>query len=282
MITAADNPRVQIGVVQAGPGYGPRHDLPPLQGESMTRTTAAVLALGTALSLAACTSNSSTGASAGGSTSTSSPAPTSAGATSAAASGQPSTPASGQPSASGAPSAVAATSVAAPSSTIPATVTSPGTKPTPTTSAAGDPNRCKNAQLTVTLGAPDRGAGQIYSQILFVNKGTTTCTLAGHPGVSYVAGDDGHQVGASAARTGSTITTVSLAPGATASALLHETNSANFDQSVCKPVTVRGLRVYPPGSTAAVFLPRVSKQCSAVKLPDPALFIAVVKAGNGA
>jgi hypothetical protein len=247
----------------------------------MTRTTAAVLALGAAFTLAACTSNSSTASQAGGSTGTSAPAPTSAGATSAAASGQPSAPASGTPSASGVPSSVAATS-AAPSTTIAATATSPGTKPTATTSAAGDPNRCKNAQLTVSLGAPDRGAGQIYSQILFVNKGTTTCTLAGHPGVSYVAGDDGHQVGASAARTGSVITTVSLAPGATASALLHETNFDNFDQSVCKPVTVRGLRVYPPGSTAAVFLPRVSKQCSTVKLPDPALFIAVVKAGNGA
>jgi Protein of unknown function (DUF4232) len=258
----------------------------------MTRTTAAVLALGAAFTLAACTSNSSTASPAGGSTGTSSaPAPTSAGATSAgatsagatsaAASGQPSAPASGQPSASAVPSSVAATS-AAPATTIAATATSPGTKPSPTTSAAGDPNRCKNAQLTVSLGAPDRGAGQIYSEILFVNKGTTTCTLAGHPGVSYVAGDDGHQVGASAARTGSVITTVSLAPGATASALLHETNSDNFDQSVCKPVTVRGLRVYPPGSTAAVFLPRVSKQCSTVKLPDPALFIAVVKAGSGA
>jgi hypothetical protein len=249
----------------------------------MTRTTAAVLALGAAFTLAACTSNSSTASPAGGSTTpaATSAGATSAGATSAAASGQPSAPASGTPSASGVPSNVAATN-AAPATTIAATVTSPGTKPSPTTSAAGDPNRCKNAQLTVSLGAPDRGAGQIYSQILFVNKGTTTCTLAGHPGVSYVAGDDGHQVGASAARTGSVITTVSLAPGATASALLHETNFDNFDQSVCKPVTVRGLRVYPPGSTAAVFLPRVSKQCSAVKLPDPALFIAVVKAGNGA
>jgi hypothetical protein len=244
----------------------------------MTRSTAAVLALGSAFALAACTSNSSTATPAGGTSSA--PGATSAVATSTAASGQPSGQPSVQPSASGVPSTAPSASNA-PATTIPATVTSPGSKPSPTTST-GDPNRCKNSQLTVSLGTPDRGAGQIYTQILFVNKGTTTCTLAGHPGVSYVAGDDGHQVGASATRTGTTITTVSLAPGATASALLHETNYANFDQSVCKPVTVRGLRVYPPGSTAAVFLPRVSKQCSAVSLPDPALSIAAVKAGTGA
>lgn len=254
----------------------------------MTRTIVAVLALGSALTLAGCTSNSSTASPATGTSGA--PGATSAAATSAAASGQPSGQPSAQPSgqpsaqpsASGAPSAAPSASKT-PATTIPATVTSPGTKPSPTTtSAGGDPKRCKNGQLTVSLGTPDRGAGQSYSQILFVNKGTTTCTLAGHPGVSYVAGDDGHQVGASAARTGTAVTSVSLAPGATASALLHETNYANFDQSVCKPVTVRGLRVYPPGSTAAVFLPRVSKQCSAAALPDPALSIAVVKAGTGA
>jgi hypothetical protein len=165
------------------------------------------------------------------------------------------------------------------SATVPATATSPGS--TPTTTAAGSSTRCRNSQLRVSLGTPDRGAGQIYTQILFVNSGSTTCTLAGHPGVSYVAGDDGHQVGASATRAGTAVTTVSLKPGGTASALLHETNYANFDQGVCKPVTVRGLRVYPPGSTAAVFIPRAGMQCSATQLPDPAMSIAVVKAGNG-
>ncbi|MDX6246443.1 MAG: hypothetical protein QOE76_4166 [Frankiales bacterium] len=238
----------------------------------MTRTTAAVLALGAAATLAACTSHSSAASSAGGTSATGTPS-----ATSPAASSAP----SGQPSASGVPSTLPSASTA-PATTIPATVTSPGSKPSPTTSAGGDPNRCKNSQLTVSLSAADRGAGQIYSQILFVNKGTTTCTLAGHPGVSYVAGDDGHQVGASATRTGTGVTTVSLAPGATASALLHEANYSSFDQSVCKPVTVRGLRVYPPGSLAAVFLPRVGKECSAVTLPAPALSIAQVKAGSGA
>jgi hypothetical protein len=115
---------------------------------------------------------------------------------------------------------------------------------------------------------------------VFVNSGTTMCTLTGHPGVSYVAGDDGHQVGAPATRTGGAAT-VKLVPGSTASALLHETNYANFDQATCKPVTVRGLRVYPPGSTRAVFLPRVGKQCSATTLPNPAMSIAQVKAGEG-
>ncbi|MDX6207952.1 MAG: hypothetical protein QOF82_267 [Frankiales bacterium] len=241
----------------------------------MTRTTAAALALGSALTLAACTGGSSTATPAGGTSTSGSSAPaTSAAPTSASSSGQP----SGTPSASSAPATAVAPSTTA-AATVPATATSPGA--TPTTTATGASTRCRNSQLRVTLGTPDRGAGQIYTQILFVNSGSTTCTLAGHPGVSYVAGDDGHQVGASATRTGTAITTVSLKPGGTASALLHETNYANFDQSVCKPVTVRGLRVYPPGSTAAVFIARAGKQCSATTLPDPAMSIAVVKAGNG-
>ena len=238
----------------------------------MTRTTAAVLALGSALTLAACSGHSSAAPSATGTSSSSAPATSQAAATgSTSASGSASAPTSQAPATTSAPSKTPAT-------TVPATATSPGSKPTTvTTTSATSSTRCTNSQLKVALGTQDNGAGQIYTPIVFTNIGSTMCTLVGHPGVSYVAGDDGHQVGASAVRTGAAAT-VSILPGKSASALLHETNYSNFDAGTCKPVKVRGLRIYPPGSKAAVFIPRVTTQCSATTLPDPALSIAQVKA----
>jgi hypothetical protein len=175
---------------------------------------------------------------------------------------------------------------------IPVTVTSPGSKPTlttkpptaaaPTTSVSPTPGgHCLNAQLALSLKPGSPGAGQIYTSIVFTNTSTVPCTLAGHPGVSYVAGSDGHQVGTSASRDAGTVTTVTLAPSGTASATLHEANYQNFDAAVCKPVKIEGLRVYPPGSTRSFFLRRPGTQCSATVLPDPALSIGVVKAGSG-
>ena len=73
---------------------------------------------------------------------------------------------------------------------------------------------------------------------------------------------------------------MTLAPGGSASALIHEANYQNFDQAACKPVTTRGFRVYPPGSTAAFFVPRAAKECSGTGLPATALSIGVVKAGT--
>jgi hypothetical protein len=91
------------------------------------------------------------------------------------------------------------------------------------------------------------------------NAGSTSCAVYGYPGVSWVAGSDGHQVGAAAQRqtdnSGSAEQTITLAPGALASAPLDIVDAAVIPPAECKPVPVRGLRVYPPGQTAALFLP---------------------------
>jgi hypothetical protein len=90
------------------------------------------------------------------------------------------------------------------------------------------------------------------------NIGSSTCVLYGYPGVSWVAGADGHQVGAAATRqpdpTGEAEQTVTLAPGALASAPLNIVDAGVLSPSECKPVPVRGLRVYPPGERAAMFI----------------------------
>jgi len=90
------------------------------------------------------------------------------------------------------------------------------------------------------------------------NIGSSACTLYGYPGVSWVAGADGHQVGAPAVRQadpGGSEKTVTLAPNALASAPIDIVAAAVIPRSQCKPVPVRGLRVYPPGENAARFLP---------------------------
>jgi hypothetical protein len=100
---------------------------------------------------------------------------------------------------------------------------------------------------------------QNHVGLQLTNIGPAACTLYGYPGVSWVAGADGHQVGAAAARqknaSGSAERTVTLAPGALASAPFDIVDAGVFSPAQCKPVPVRGLRIYPPGEKAALFLP---------------------------
>jgi Protein of unknown function (DUF4232) len=128
---------------------------------------------------------------------------------------------------------------------------------------------------------------QNHTGLQLRNTGSSACTLFGYPGVSWVAGADGHQVGAGAVRqpdpTGSAEKTVTLAPGALASAPLDIVDAAVFTPSQCKPVPVRGLRVYPPGEKAALFLSLPTSaggygECSGTT-PDPELTIGYVQAG---
>jgi hypothetical protein len=128
---------------------------------------------------------------------------------------------------------------------------------------------------------------QNHTGLQLRNTGSSACTLLGYPGVSWVAGADGHQVGAAAKReannSGGAEKLVTLAPGALASAPIDIVDAAAFPASQCKPVPVRGLRVYPPGERAALFLslPTASGgygECSAAT-QDPTLTIGYLQLG---
>lgn len=95
--------------------------------------------------------------------------------------------------------------------------------------------------------------------LLLTNRGTRTCELRGFPGVSSVAGDDGHQVGPAAAMSGARGREVVLGP--VARTLLTLVDVANDDAAVCRPTPVRGLRIYPPGDTAALYVARAGTGC---------------------
>jgi hypothetical protein len=169
----------------------------------------------------------------------------------------------------------------------PPTTESP-TSPTPAAPPAPPPaqpdpavsGECKAAELSLSLGQGDAAAGTLYRPLRFTNTGTRTCVIQGFPGVSYVAGDDGHQVGPAAFREGTKGSAVSLPPGASANAPVGFVQVRNYDPGVCRPTAVRGLRVYPPHDTAAMFVPMDGTGCAG-KPPGNQLVVKTVQSGPG-
>jgi Domain of unknown function (DUF4232) len=159
-----------------------------------------------------------------------------------------------------------------PPSTPPVTTVTPepttGTTAPPPPPEPGEPAQaagaglCKSAGLKLSLANEEGTAGTVYRRLVFTNSGSAPCTIQGFPGVSYVAGDDGHQVGPAAERVGTKGEAISLAPGASAGADVGFVEVRNYDEGVCKPTQVRGLRVYPPQETASVFVPLDGTGCA--------------------
>jgi hypothetical protein len=106
--------------------------------------------------------------------------------------------------------------------------------------------------------------------------------ISGFPGVSYVTGDNGRQVGAPAERDGASGPQVTLAPGQVASAALRMTNPGMYEPDACQQTPVRGLRVYPPDDTAALFIVfDFDASGCAGNLPIPQLTVRTVMPGAG-
>ena len=129
---------------------------------------------------------------------------------------------------------------------------SPTPESSPTT--AGDTS-CATSQLQATLTNGQGAAGSVFYSLQFQNVGQSSCTLFGNPGVSLVASPTGPQLGAAATFVNhSEAVTVTLQPGATASATLQIAEAGNYPQSSCNETPAAGLRVYPPGQTASLFV----------------------------
>lgn len=158
---------------------------------------------------------------------------------------------------SSSPAGTSAAGTSAPDTSAPATATSS----TPSPGGAASATLCPTANLRVTLNksAGDADMQGSHLPLVFTNTGSRSCTLRSAPGVSYVSGDSGQQVGAPATRHpgGAKVT---LAPGASASAALFLSSAPQ--KSDCHQVRARGLRVYPPGNTGAAFVPLPTTTCS--------------------
>ncbi|ARC58563.1 hypothetical protein AS850_15855 [Frondihabitans sp. 762G35] len=152
---------------------------------------------------------------------------------------------------------------AAPSTTAPSTPTTDAAHPSTGSASPSQGSAthvssttCSAGSLVGSLAAGDGGAaGSVEPDLVLTNRGSSTCTLQGWPGVSFVGHGDGRQIGAAAVqnRTASH-PTVTLRPGARAIVPLRIVQAANFPSSSCSPVAADGFRVYPPGSKTALFV----------------------------
>ena len=119
----------------------------------------------------------------------------------------------------------------------------------------------------------------MYEVIDFTNTGASTCTLFGYPGVSLVSGPPYTQIGLAAKRNTSTPKKlVTLAPGATANALLQIVDALNYPSASCGPTKATALKIYPPNQTAPVYLPNTSNGCAK---PVQIMYVGAVRPGSG-
>jgi uncharacterized protein DUF4232 len=195
---------------------------------ALSALAAAILVVGTSALLAGCAGNAPTPV-----TPSTSPAPTT----------------SAAPTASLAPTSPPA----------PATVTVTAT-PAPSAPRAG--GACVTSQLSVAT--VDRGgSGMMKSDnsLRFTNIGSTACTLHGFPTVTAV-GANGVTLSQPAQHDGTPGPAVTLAPKASAVAPMLITNADAYDRSACRPTPAKGLRIYPPAQSTALFLPEDLTVCA--------------------
>jgi hypothetical protein len=138
---------------------------------------------------------------------------------------------------------------------------------------------CSASGLRISVGAGSRVTTVVTRYPLdFTNVGAAPCTLSGYPEVAAYQGD-GTEVGDMAVIDKSVkATRVVLAPGQTAHASL---DAALSDR--CRPVRVSGLRVVPPGQSAARYVKRSLTACAAhVSSGEDYLRVRAIQPGSGA
>jgi len=144
-------------------------------------------------------------------------------------------------------------STVAPTTTTTPPTTATATAAIPTTSPTSGVGPCTSGQLSATVGSGQGAAGTEIYQLVFTNAGSTSCTLQGYPGLSFV-GAHGVQLGAPAIRGGSTITPLtSMEPKQSVYATFTYPSAGNICGNAATPTA--GPRVYPPNQTAALFAP---------------------------
>jgi hypothetical protein len=159
--------------------------------------------------------------------------------------------------------------------------TTPGSSNTPAVAAPSSSSTpaCPTSSLQVKQGVGQGYAGGVYVVIDFTNTGASTCTLFGYPGVSLVKGPPYTQIGLAAKRSTTTPKKlVTLAPGATANALLQIVDALNYPSATCGPTKATALKIYPPNQTEPVYLPNTSSGCAK---PVQVMYIGAVRPGSG-
>jgi hypothetical protein len=160
----------------------------------------------------------------------------------------------------------------------------PSTGATPPSSPSAPP--CSTADLSATVNTSPGGAaaGSTYYPLNFTNTSKSSCYLFGYPGVSFVTGPSGSEIGQPASRNPAVApSTVILPAGGTAHVTIQVVDALNYSKSTCQPVTAHWLKVFPPGQFTALYVKFSALTCS-VKLPSKLgspLTVDAMKGGGG-
>jgi len=134
---------------------------------------------------------------------------------------------------------------------------------------------CSADGLTVSLGSVSTAMNYTYQIVAFTNTSAHTCAMSGFPTISFAV-DNGQQIGTPATQDGTAGAVVILRHGQVATTTLAIADPSMFPTDLCQPTAVDGLRVFPPGTTTAMYLARPGLAC-AVSPPSPQLKIQTVK-----
>ena len=157
----------------------------------------------------------------------------------------------------------------------------PAPSPSPSSSSPAGPPGCATSALRASLGQGNGAAGSTIVPLEFRNASSAPCTLYGFPGVSFVTGVGGSQIGASAREdNASPRQLITLAPGSTAHALMQVAVAQNYPPSKCHLVRAHWLKIYPPGETAPLYLKFNADTCKAPSIR--VLAVQTVQPGSGA
>ena len=180
---------------------------------------------------------------------------------------------------------------AAPPTTVTATVTATPSASTAAPPATGTsvsphtagPPACATSGLSVKLGAGNGAAGSTFVPIVFTNTTGSSCSMFGYPGVSFVTGQGGSQIGSAAMRDSTQpARTIVLAAGGVAHATLRVVQALNFPTAACKPVTANTLKIFPPGQTDPLYIAFTAMTCASTSPAEQVLFVQTVGSGTGA
>jgi hypothetical protein len=145
-------------------------------------------------------------------------------------------------------------------------------------SAPTGPAGCLSSGLQAELGASQGTAGTFYQAIVLTNTSNATCTLYGYPGVSFVTGVGGSQVGAPATKNAvNAKALVTLAPGGKANVLLGVHDAGAIAN--CHITTVNWLRIYPPGDYGSIYVQYNAQACA--NTAKPIMSVTTVRTGAG-
>ena len=142
--------------------------------------------------------------------------------------------------------------------------------PDPAGQAQAAPPACATSALQGKVAGPGSSAAQVSTYALsLTNISGASCTLYGFPGVSFVTGVGGWQIGIAATRAEDNATfgsatprLVTLAPGQTVHAVLQVHDATVYSSGECGMVTAHWLRVYPPNQTAPLYVRFTAHACS--------------------